>query len=59
MAGAEDRTIPPWVQKKICTILPDSRFDLIEDSGHVVYLEKAEIFFGNLKKFAQAKALSF
>lgn len=59
MAGTEDRTIPPWVQKKICTILPNSRFELIEDSGHVVYLEKPEIFFGNLKRFAQAKSLSF
>ncbi|MBZ5538030.1 MAG: alpha/beta hydrolase [Acidobacteriia bacterium] len=59
MAGAEDRTIPPWVQKKICTILPNSRFEKIEDSGHVVYLEKPEIFFGHLKRFAQAKLLSF
>jgi len=59
MAGAEDRTIPPWVQKKICKILPNSRFDLIEDSGHVVYLEQPGIFFGNLKRLTQAKALCF
>jgi 3-oxoadipate enol-lactonase len=59
MAGAEDRTIPPWVQKKICGIVPNSRFDLVEDSGHVVYLEKPEVFFSNLKKFAQAKSLRF
>jgi len=59
MAGAQDRTIPPWVQKKITGILPHTRFEAVEDSGHVVYLEKPEIFFGNLKKFAQVKRLSF
>jgi pimeloyl-ACP methyl ester carboxylesterase len=59
MAGAEDRTIPPWVQRKICSILPHTRFELVEDSGHVVYLEKSDIFFGNLKKFMAAKSLDF
>lgn len=59
MAGTEDRVIPPRVQKKICTILPNSRFELIEDSGHVVYLEKPEIFFGNLRRFAETKSLNF
>lgn len=59
IAGAEDRTIPPWVQKKLCTILPNSRFELVEDSGHVVYLEKPEIFFGNLKKLMRTKSLEF
>lgn len=59
MAGADDRTIPPPVQKKICGILPHTRFELVEDCGHVVYLEKPEIFFGNLKRFMKAKSLSF
>jgi len=59
MAGAQDRTIPWWVQKKIAGILPRTRFELVEDSGHVVYLEKPEIFFGNLKKFMRSKSLDF
>jgi len=59
MTGAEDRTIPPWVQRKLCDILPVTRFELVQDSGHVVYLEKPEIFFGNLKKFIKAKSLQF
>jgi pimeloyl-ACP methyl ester carboxylesterase len=59
MAGAEDRAIPPWVQQKLCGVLPRARFELVADSGHVVYLEKPEIFFGNLKRFMQAKALTF
>ncbi len=48
MAGADDRVILPRVQRKICDILPRSRFELIADSGHVVYLEEPEAFFGRL-----------
>jgi pimeloyl-ACP methyl ester carboxylesterase len=59
MAGAEDRTIPWWVQKKICDILPRTRFALVANSGHVVYLEKADFFFAMLKRFAAAKTLEF
>jgi len=59
MAGAEDRTIPPWVQKKICSILPNTRYEAIPDSGHVVYLEKPALFFGALKAFAKARSLDF
>jgi pimeloyl-ACP methyl ester carboxylesterase len=59
MAGAEDRAIPPWVQQKLCCVLPRARFELVADSGHVVYLEKPGIFFGNLKRFMRAKALTF
>ena len=59
MAGAEDRAIPPWVQRKLSTILPDARFELVADCGHVVYLEKPDIFFGNLTRFMRAKAVSF
>jgi len=59
MAGAEDRAIPPWVQKRLTGILPSTRFELIEDCGHVVYLEKPDLFFGNLLSFARAKSLAF
>jgi pimeloyl-ACP methyl ester carboxylesterase len=59
MAGAEDRAIPPWVQRKLTTILPATRFELVPDCGHVVYIEKPELFFGNLLRFARAKALGF
>jgi pimeloyl-ACP methyl ester carboxylesterase len=59
IAGSEDRTIPPWVQRKICDILPHTRFELIADSGHVVYLEQSDTFFSLLKRFQRAKTLSF
>jgi pimeloyl-ACP methyl ester carboxylesterase len=51
MAGAEDRVILPIVQQKICDILRNARWHAIADAGHVVYLEKPDVFFGNLKAF--------
>ena len=59
MAGAEDRAIPPWVQRKLCGILPNHRFELVADSGHCVYIEQAAVFFGNLKRFARTESLAF
>jgi len=57
MAGAEDRAIPPWVQRKIASVLPNAHFLEIPDSGHVVYLEKSDVFFDNLKRLARARTL--
>ena len=59
MAGAEDRAIPAWVQQKLAGVLPNSRFEVVAGSGHVVYLEKPDLFFGNLIKCAQAKTVEF
>jgi pimeloyl-ACP methyl ester carboxylesterase len=59
MAGAEDRAIPPWVQEKLTGILPSTRFLRVPDCGHVVYIEKPDLFFGNLLRFARAKSLDF
>jgi 3-oxoadipate enol-lactonase len=59
LAGDQDRVILPAVQRKIADILPVSRFELIENSGHVVYLEQREIFFGMLRRFCCAKSTRF
>jgi len=59
LAGDQDRAIPPWVQHKLTDILPRTRFELVPDCGHVVYLERAQEFFGALKRFAARKALDF
>ena len=59
MAGAEDRAIPPWVQRKLCAVLPNHRFELVAESGHCVYIEQPAAFFENLKRFARAKSLAF
>lgn len=51
MVGAEDRVILADVQRKIGAVLPNTRLQVIADAGHVVYLEKPDEFFGNLKAF--------
>jgi pimeloyl-ACP methyl ester carboxylesterase len=59
LAGDQDRALPLWQQKKICEILPNTRFELIESSGHVVYLEKPEEFFSFLRRFFASKTIDF
>ena len=59
MAGAEDRAIPPWVQRKLTAILPHARYEVVADSGHCVYIEQPAAFFGNIKRFAHARSLDF
>jgi 3-oxoadipate enol-lactonase len=59
LAGDQDRVILPGVQRKIADVLPISRFELIEGSGHVVYLEQREAFFGLLKRFCLKKSILF
>lgn len=57
LAAEEDRVISPAVQKKITTILPNSRFELIEGSGHVAYLENPDRFFGSLRRLFATKSV--
>ena len=51
MPGEQDRAIPLWAQKKMLDIFPNSRWELIPDAGHVVYLERPDVFFPTLKAF--------
>lgn len=51
VAGDEDRVMSPKVQRKIASILPNSRFELIVGAGHVVYLEMPDRFFGLMRSF--------
>ena len=57
LAAEEDRVVAPKVQRKIASILPNSRFELITDAGHVAYLERPDVFFGMLRKLFAAKAV--
>ena len=56
MAGAHDRAIPLWQQEKLAEIFPNSRYELVPESGHVVYIERPDVFFPALKAFMAAKA---
>lgn len=58
VAGDEDRVMAPKVQKKITSILPNSRFELVEGSGHVVYLERPERFFDLLLGLMRTKQVA-
>lgn len=59
IAGEEDRVILPDVQHKITDILPVSRFEVIGNSGHVVYLEQQASFFALIGDLFHAKNLRF
>jgi pimeloyl-ACP methyl ester carboxylesterase len=59
MPGADDRAIPLWMQRKICGVLPDARWEPIERSGHVVYLERPDAFWPRLRAFMAAKSTAF
>ncbi len=56
LAGAHDRAIPLWQQEKLAEIFPNSRYELVPESGHVVYIERPDIFFPALKAFMAAKS---
>lgn len=58
LAGAEDRAIPPWVQRKIAAILPNAAYEEVPGSGHVVYLERPDLFWPRLLRFARTRSSS-
>jgi 3-oxoadipate enol-lactonase len=51
LAGEEDRAIPVPAQRKLAGVFPRGRFELVPGSGHVVYLERRDLFFPRLRKF--------
>ena len=59
MPGSQDRAIPLWAQKQMLDVFPHSRWELIPDAGHVVYLERPDVFFPTLKAFMRAKSTAF
>lgn len=57
VAAEHDRVIAPGVQRKIAAILPNSRFELVTDSGHVVYLEHPDHFFPMVRQLFASKSV--
>jgi len=51
MPGSDDRVIAPAVQRKICGILPHTRWQPIDCAGHVAYLEQPDVFWPALRRF--------
>ncbi len=56
LAGEQDRAIPLWAQAKLAEIFPHSRFELVPEAGHVVYLERRDLFFPRLRRFLRSRA---
>ncbi len=59
VSGEQDRAIPLWQQKKMLDVFPDIRFELVEGAGHVLYLERKDVFFPMLRAFMKAKSTEF
>jgi 3-oxoadipate enol-lactonase len=57
LAAEDDRVIAPKVQRKIAAILPNSRFEVIPDAGHVAYLERPDLFFGKVRELFATRAV--
>jgi pimeloyl-ACP methyl ester carboxylesterase len=55
LAGEQDRAIPVWAQAKLARHLPGARFELVPESGHVVYLERRDLFFPRLRRFLASR----
>jgi 3-oxoadipate enol-lactonase len=55
LAGEHDRTIPLPAQAKLAEIFPNSRYELVPEAGHVVYLERRDLFFPRLRRFLAAR----
>jgi pimeloyl-ACP methyl ester carboxylesterase len=57
--GEQDRAIPPWQQKKLVDILPNSRQIMLPECGHLTHLERPDLFWPNVKKFLAVKSIDF
>jgi len=54
LAGAEDRAIPTSQQRKIASLILHAVYEEIPGAGHVVYLEKPEVFWPRVRRFLSA-----
>lgn len=55
LAGDQDRAIPLWAQAKLADVFPHACFELVPESGHVVYLERRDLFFPRLRRFLESR----
>ena len=55
LAGAEDRVIPLAAQRRMSEVFPHGAFELVPESGHVVYLERRDWFFPRLRRFLASR----
>jgi pimeloyl-ACP methyl ester carboxylesterase len=59
LTGEQDRALPPWQQRKLLNILPNCRQIMVPKSGHLIYLERPDIFWPTVKAFLADKSVDF
>jgi 3-oxoadipate enol-lactonase len=59
LTGEQDRALPPWQQRKMVDILPNSRQIMLPECGHLTYQERDDIFWPTVRKFLAAKSIDF
>jgi pimeloyl-ACP methyl ester carboxylesterase len=59
LTGKQDRAIPPWQQRKLLDILPNSRQIMLPESGHMTYLERPDIFWPTVRALFESKTVDF
>lgn len=59
IAGEHDIVFPVEHQRKITEIIPQTRFDVVKDAGHLVYMQKSADFFSRVKHFMRMKSVNW
>jgi 3-oxoadipate enol-lactonase len=49
--GGEDTTYPYFLSETLASLMPNAKFELVRDSGHSVYFERAAIFNRLVERF--------
>ena len=49
LSGSQDKMSPSFEGMKLAEAIPDAKFHIIEDCGHMIMLEKADECLGMLK----------
>jgi 3-oxoadipate enol-lactonase len=55
VAGEQDRCIPLWAQARLADVFPNSVYEELPEAGHVVYLERRDLFFPRLRRFFETR----
>jgi 3-oxoadipate enol-lactonase len=58
LAGAEDQSTPPDLVRSLAALLPNARFDMIPDAGHLPCLEQPDIMARHISAFAREVAFA-
>jgi len=55
LCGAEDSATPPELVSELAKILPNARFELIEEAGHIPSIEQPQVMAEKIKLFLEER----